>query len=126
MLDLCPGPLLSAPLAQREGHDCVAPRRAHLAVATGGDDDVLAAVRQAVGHRRGLAAGGQAPLPQLAAGLGIEGAEIVVHGGAILDDDALVVAEALARRHPESQRRGRPGTPAAVVVRVRNSSSTLT
>jgi IS5 family transposase len=38
----------------------------------------------------------------------------------ILDDDVLVdrVAEALARRHPERQRRGRPGTPAAVVLRV--------
>lgn len=38
----------------------------------------------------------------------------------ILDDDVLVdrVAEALARRHPQSQRRGRPGTPAAVVLRV--------
>jgi hypothetical protein len=35
-------------------------------------------------------------------------------------DDALVdrVAEALARRHPESRRRGRLGTPAAVVLRM--------
>jgi len=39
---------------------------------------------------------------------------------ALLDDDALVdrVAEALARRHPESQRRGRLGTPATVVLRM--------
>jgi IS5 family transposase len=39
---------------------------------------------------------------------------------AILDDEVLVdrVTEALARRYPESQRRGRPGTPAAVVLRV--------
>jgi len=39
---------------------------------------------------------------------------------ALLDDEALVdrVAEALARRHPESQRRGRLGTPAAVVLRM--------
>jgi transposase, IS5 family len=39
---------------------------------------------------------------------------------AVLDDDALVdrVAEALARRHPESRRRGRLGTPAAVVLRM--------
>jgi transposase, IS5 family len=39
---------------------------------------------------------------------------------ALLDDEVLVdrVAEALARRHPESQRRGRLGTPAAVVLRM--------
>ena len=39
---------------------------------------------------------------------------------ALLDDEGLVdrVAEALARRHPQSQRRGRLGTPAAVVLRM--------
>jgi transposase, IS5 family len=39
---------------------------------------------------------------------------------ALLDDDVLVdrVAEAMAQRHPESQRRGRLGTPAAVVLRM--------
>jgi IS5 family transposase len=39
---------------------------------------------------------------------------------ALLDDDVLVdrVAEALAQRHPQSQRRGRLGTPAAVVLRM--------
>ena len=38
----------------------------------------------------------------------------------LLDDEALVdrVAEALAQRHPESQRRGRLGTPADVVLRM--------
>jgi IS5 family transposase len=38
----------------------------------------------------------------------------------LLDDDVLVdrVAEALAQRHPESQRRGRLGTPAVVVLRM--------
>src|SRR5438034_2362835 len=38
----------------------------------------------------------------------------------LLDDDVLVdrVAEALAQRHPESRRRGRLGTPAAVVLRM--------
>src|SRR5207249_5747910 len=38
----------------------------------------------------------------------------------LLDDGGLVdrVAEALARRHPQSQCRGRLGTPAAVVLRV--------
>ncbi len=38
----------------------------------------------------------------------------------LLDDDVLVdrVAEALAQRHPERQRRGRLGTPAAVVLRM--------
>lgn len=39
---------------------------------------------------------------------------------ALLDDEVLVdrVTEALARRHPLSQRRGRLGTPAAVVLRM--------
>src|SRR3989442_11319769 len=38
----------------------------------------------------------------------------------VLDDDVLVdrVAEALAQRHPQSRRRGRLGTPAAVVLRM--------
>jgi IS5 family transposase len=38
----------------------------------------------------------------------------------LLDDEGLVdrVAQALARRHPQSQRRGRLGTPAAVVLRI--------
>jgi transposase, IS5 family len=38
----------------------------------------------------------------------------------LLDDDVLVdrVAEALAQRHPQSRRRGRLGTPAAVVLRM--------
>jgi IS5 family transposase len=39
---------------------------------------------------------------------------------ALLDDERLVdrVTEALAQRHPQSQRRGRLGTPAAVVLRI--------
>src|SRR6266511_5989541 len=39
---------------------------------------------------------------------------------ALLDDDELVdrIADALARRYPQSRRRGRRGTPAAVVLRV--------
>jgi Transposase domain (DUF772) len=38
----------------------------------------------------------------------------------LLDDEGLVdrVAQALAQRHPQSQRRGRAGTPAAVVLRM--------
>jgi hypothetical protein len=38
----------------------------------------------------------------------------------LLDDEGLVdrVAEALGRRRPQSQRRGRLGTPAAVVLRM--------
>ena len=38
---------------------------------------------------------------------------------ALLDDEELVdrIAEALPRRHPQSRRRGRLGTPAAVVLR---------
>src|SRR5207244_10509406 len=39
---------------------------------------------------------------------------------ALLDDEVLVdrVVEALAQRHPQSRRRGRLGTPAAVVLRM--------
>src|SRR5215831_21207260 len=39
---------------------------------------------------------------------------------ALLDDTALVdrIAEALTQRHPDSQRRGRLGTPAEVVLRM--------
>ena len=39
---------------------------------------------------------------------------------ALLDDEALieVIAETLARRHPQSARRGRLGTPATVVLRM--------
>ena len=44
------------------------------------DDDVLPA-GMAIGHRRGPAAGGKSPLPQLLAGLDVEGAQIVVGGG---------------------------------------------
>src|SRR5712671_8171927 len=38
----------------------------------------------------------------------------------LLDDDVLTdrIAEALAQRHPQSQRRGRYGTPATVVLRM--------
>ena len=38
----------------------------------------------------------------------------------LLDDEVLTdrIAEALARRHPQSQRRGRYGTPATVVLRM--------
>jgi len=38
----------------------------------------------------------------------------------LLDDDVLTdrIADALARRHPQSQRRGRYGTPATVVLRM--------
>jgi IS5 family transposase len=39
---------------------------------------------------------------------------------ALLDDEVLVdrIADALARRYPQSRRRGRLGTPAAVVLRL--------
>jgi hypothetical protein len=42
------------------------------------------------------------------------------HVDAILDDDALVsvVYQALARRHPNSRRRGRQGFPAEMVLRL--------
>src|SRR5262245_54567376 len=39
---------------------------------------------------------------------------------ALLDDEPLIelIAETLARRRPQSSRRGRPGTPATVVLRM--------
>jgi hypothetical protein len=45
----------------------------------------------------------------------------------LLDDDVVVdrVAEALARRHPESQRRGRLGTRATVVLRMLEACEAL-
>lgn len=42
------------------------------------------------------------------------------HIDTILDDEVLTdrIADALARRHPQSQRRGRYGTPATVALRL--------
>lgn len=44
----------------------------------------------------------------------------MAHADQALDDDEIVAAvyEALARRHPQSRRRGRPGVPAEVVLRL--------
>ena len=44
----------------------------------------------------------------------------MTHADAVLDDEEIVAAvyEALARRHPQSRRRGRPGVPAEVVLRL--------
>jgi transposase, IS5 family len=42
------------------------------------------------------------------------------HADQLLDDPQIVAAvyEALAQRHPQSRKRGRPGTPAEVVLRL--------
>jgi IS5 family transposase len=44
----------------------------------------------------------------------------MIHADQVLDDEQLVatVCEALAKRHPKSRSRGRPGTPAEVVLRL--------
>jgi len=44
----------------------------------------------------------------------------MAHADAVLDDEDMVAAvyEAMARRHPQSRRRGRPGAPAEVVLRL--------
>ena len=60
-------------LRQSKGEDVVALLGAEFAVTSGGDEQVLFA-RDGIGHRRGLAAGGQFVLPQFVAGIGIKGA----------------------------------------------------
>src|SRR5262245_17732824 len=67
-------------LRQRERHDVVAELRAELAMTASGDDHVLPAIHF-VRHWCRLTAGRQAALPQLAASLDVEGAQIVVGGG---------------------------------------------
>jgi IS5 family transposase len=44
----------------------------------------------------------------------------MIHADQVLEDEQLVatVCEALAKRHPKSRSRGRPGTPAEVVLRL--------
>src|SRR5580700_5935704 len=68
-------------LGQRERHDVVPAWRAERAVAAGADDQILTLLRPgAVGHWCGLATRGQFVLPQLAAALDVEGAQVTVHG----------------------------------------------
>src|SRR5437763_6857171 len=66
---------------QREGDDVVATWRAERAVAAGTDDEILTLVAtHPVGHGRGLTAGGQLVLPQLASGLDVEGTKAATQG----------------------------------------------
>src|SRR5205809_1364498 len=73
---------------QREREDLRPGRCAQEAAATGGDDDVLAAVLAEKRHRRGVRAGGQLGLPQLLPGPRLEGAETAVDRRADEDDAA--------------------------------------
>src|SRR6185436_15447065 len=66
------------PARQREREDVRARRGAEEAAAAGGDNDVLPAVLAEEGHRRGVRARRQFRLPQLPAGLRLEGAETAV------------------------------------------------
>lgn len=65
-------------LWEGEGEEVIALLGVEFAVAACGDNEVLFAI-EGVGHGRGLAAGGKFVLPEFLAGVGIEGAEIVVH-----------------------------------------------
>src|SRR5436190_8126048 len=68
-------------LRQCEGDDLVAAPGVGLGMTAGGDDDVLAALPD-IGHRRRLPARRQPAAPQLLARGGVEGAQVVVQGGA--------------------------------------------
>src|SRR5262245_53810396 len=66
-------------LRQGKGNDVVAAGGAQGAVPSGGDHHELPMIGPgAVGHRRRLAAGGEAIFPQLAPGLQVESAEVAV------------------------------------------------
>ena len=68
-------------LWQRESHHVVALLGVEAAVTAGCDDDELSAVHL-VAHRCRLAARGQPAFPELAAGVDVEGAQVIVHRGA--------------------------------------------
>ena len=79
--DLCMHQLEPPKLWERESDYSVALFRFEFAVATGGYDEVLLAV-DGVGHRCGLPASGEFEAPEFFAGIGVEGMDEVVHGGA--------------------------------------------
>jgi len=66
-------------LGQSEGEDVVTLFCAKLAVPSGGNHHVLLAFDD-VGHGRGLTASGKFVHPHFLAVIGIEGAEVIVHG----------------------------------------------
>src|SRR5580658_1891815 len=67
---------------QRKGQDVIPARGAKRAVATGADDEVLTVCGpRTVGHGRRLSAGRQPVLPQLAAGIDVEGTQETVGRG---------------------------------------------
>ena len=77
---------MALPRRQRERHDGVAAARADLAVAARRDHDVLTAMRSGGTSSASPARPRAAALPELAAGLDVEGAQVVVHRGADEDE----------------------------------------
>src|SRR4249920_657569 len=83
-------------IGEPEGDDIVALLGAEAPMSTGRDHDQLTLLRVVViGHRRCLAARGQASLPQLFARLDVKCAQVVVHRSANEDQSA--------RRHDRSE-----------------------
>src|SRR4029077_18873728 len=70
----------SKALGQGESKNVVALLGAKLTVAAGGDDQILLAFK-AECHRCGLAAGRELEFPELFAGFGVKGAQVIVHCG---------------------------------------------
>src|SRR4029079_13581215 len=93
---------------QREGDERVVERRDRQAVAAGADQHVLAPVWAPVGHRPRPRAGGQLVLPQLLAGLDVEGTEAAVDGAADEHQPA-GGRDGAAERDGAEVRRRRPG-----------------
>ena len=67
-------------IIEGEGDEGVVELGGFVAVATGGDEEVLAA-GEGVGHGGGLGGDGEIVLPELLAGGGVEGPDLWVFGG---------------------------------------------
>jgi PEP-CTERM motif-containing protein len=87
---------------QREGDQRVVRRAARLAMAAGGDHDILPSL-PLIGRWRRIARRRQAAGPELGAGLRIECAKIIVHGGADEDQPARRGERPAERRRAGSQ-----------------------
>src|SRR5579862_5896361 len=100
---------------QRKGHDVIAAPRAERPVAAGTDDEILTlATPGPVGHGRRLAGHRQLILPQLAAGIDVEGAQVAVHGGRHEHQVSRGGDRAAHVRHAELAWRDEPGLEARV------------
>jgi len=73
-------PEVYSALGQGEGKDKIALLGAEFSVAASGDNQILLAM-EAEGHGGGLAPGRKFEFPEFFAGLGVKGAQIIVHCG---------------------------------------------